>query len=304
MDGYDSLRSQGRFATRGAGRAMSRGQFLLAAGGAVLVAYCLLVAAMFLLQRRLIYFPDLRVPEPVAAGAAVQVEHLHTGDGLSLLAWYSPPPRPDRCVIMFLHGNAGNIGDRAHLLARLTALGFGVMLPEYRGYGGNPGSPSEVGLMRDADAALSLLQARGVPPNRTVLWGESLGTGIAIRLAARSRVAALILQSPYTSLVALARRQFPWIPGLRLLLRDRFDSLADIGGIRSPILVMIAGNDRVIPPEMSRSLLAAARAPVQLWEAPEADHNDLQAFGAVDAAAAFLDRLGERGCGANNPGNW
>ncbi|HUB49365.1 MAG TPA: alpha/beta hydrolase [Acetobacteraceae bacterium] len=158
--------------------------------------------------------------------------------------------------------------------------------------------------MRDANAALSLLQAQGVPPNRTVLWGESLGTGIAIRLAARSRVAALILQFPYTSLEALARRQFPWIPGLRLLLRDRFDSLAHIGGVRSPILVMIAGDDRVIPPDMSRSLLAEARAPAQLWEAPGADHNDLQAFGAVDAAAIFLRHLGERGCGADHAGNW
>jgi hypothetical protein len=164
-------------------------------------------------------------------------------------------------------------------------------MPAWRGYGGNPGQPSEAGLLRDAEAGLAALTAGGIPPGRIVVWGESLGTGVGVRLAAENpgRIAALILESPYTSLLDLARLHYPVLPA-GLLLRDRYDSLSRIGDVGVPALIMIGGRDTLVPPEMGRRLAAAARAPAPVWEAPLAGHNELGEHGAVEAAAAFLAR--------------
>jgi hypothetical protein len=266
---------------------------LLATLGAAALFVGVLGAGIWAGQDRLIYFPDpAPPPSPAALGLPeARALTLRTADGLDLLAWHLPPARADGPVILYLHGNGGSLAHRAPRLARFRAEGIGALLVQWRGYGGNPGAPSEDGLAEDARAGLAALRGLGVPAARTALWGESLGTGPAVRLAAErpEEVAAVVLESPYTSLLDLARLHYPVLPA-GLLLRDRYDSLSRIGAVRAPLLVLVGGRDGLVPPAMGRALAAAATAPVELWEAPEAGHNELGAAGAVEAAAAFLRR--------------
>lgn len=249
-------------------------------------------ATLWALQGRLIYFPTREPPPaPEALGlTGVETTRLRTSDGLSLLAWRLPSATEAAPVIIFLHGNAGSLAHRASRVRQFQREGWGAILVEWRGFGGNAGEPREAGLLADAEAALGLLRAEGVAAGRIVLWGESLGTGVAVRLAAErpDDVAAVVLESPYTSLLALAGWHYPWAPA-RLLLRDRYDILSRIGTVRAPILVIHGGRDEVVPAAMSRAVAAAATA--TLWEAPQAGHMDLTAAGAPAVAAAFLRRV-------------
>lgn len=259
---------------------------------AALAAVATALLALFLLQDRLIYFPDRARPDPVLAGLHGVIEgHVTTADGLRLLTWTVPPREASSPVLLYLHGNGGNLAHRAGRLARFAGLGWGVVMLEWRGYGGNLGRPREAGLISDARAALEAIRAEGIDPARTALWGESLGTGVAIALAAEQprAVAAVILESPYTSLLALGQLHYPWLPS-RWLLRDRYDSLSRIGAVEAPMLIMSGGRDRLVPPAMGDALARAARAPVERWVAPQAGHNDLAEAGAIEAAAGFLGR--------------
>ncbi len=250
-------------------------------------------AALYAFQDRLIYFPDAAPPPaPSALGlAGVEVVRLRTADGLDLLAWHAPPPQADAPVLLYLHGNGGNLVHRAARMRRFRELGFGVLLVQWRGYGGNPGAPDEAGLNEDAQAGLRALQAAGVPAARIVPWGESLGTAMAIRLAAEQpeAVGAVILESPFTSMLALAGLHYPLLPA-SLLLRDRYDSLSRGGAVRVPVLILQGGRDNLVPPRMGRELAAAMAAPVEIWETPEAGHNEIGGAGGLEAAAAFLAR--------------
>ncbi len=259
-------------------------------GGAALVALGL-GGALWAFQDSLIYFPSTARPAPPEAYGLRGVEEVtvRTADGLGLLAWHAPPAQPGAPVILYLHGNGGNLAHRAARLREVQARGWGALVLQWRGYGGNPGRPGEAGLLADAEAALGVLRAEGVPPGRTVLWGESLGTGVAVRLAAErpEAAAALVLESPYTSLLELARLHYPFLPS-GLLLRDRYDSLSRIGAVRVPMLIVQGGRDTLVPPSMGRALAEAARAPVQLREQPEAGHNGIDFAASLDAAAGLL----------------
>jgi len=250
-------------------------------------------AALYAFQDRLIYFPDPRPPPaPSAMGLqGVREVRLRTADGLDILAWEAPAPDGRAPVVLYLHGNGGHVAYRAERIAAFQRLGWGALVVQWRGYGGNPGAPSEDGLGQDAQAGLAHLRAQGVGTARTVLWGESLGTGVAVRLAAEQPDAAalLVLESPYTSLLDLAKRHHPLLPS-GLLLRDRYDSLSRVAAVRVPMLILQGAGDTLVPPEMGRRLQAAATAPVELWEAPGAGHNDIGPAGGVAAGAEFVRR--------------
>jgi hypothetical protein len=257
--------------------------------GSALAAYGVLVGGLYVFQRHLLYFPDPSRPE-LADLAALGVREitLKTADGLSLLSWYVPP-RDNRPVIAYLHGNGGHIGYRAERLRWFARNGYGVLMAEYRGYGGNPGTPTERGLIADGAAALDFVGGEGIAPNRLVIYGESLGSGVAVALAAGRRVASLILEAPFTSVAEVAQHHYSFIPA-STLVRDRFDSLAKIGQVRAPILVLHGERDRVVPLRFGRALFDAAPEPKELWLAREAGHEDLVRYGALEAVLDFLRR--------------
>jgi fermentation-respiration switch protein FrsA (DUF1100 family) len=250
--------------------------------------YAALIGALFLFQRRLLFRPGPSRPELGDLGLLGVCEVVvTTRDGLALLSWYRPPPS-GRPVILYFHGNGGHIGRRAERLRRFADAGLGVLLLEYRGYGGNPGSPCEQGLYADAEAAVAFLERQEIAPDRLVLWGESLGAAVAVDLAARREAAAVVLEAPFTSIAAVAQLHYPYVPAA-MLLRDRFDALSRIGRIRSPLLVMHGGRDRIVPIRLGRALLEAAPPPKEGWFEPRAEHEDLGAFGALEAAVAFIE---------------
>lgn len=258
----------------------------LAVGSFYIIGLCLLT----LLQRRYVFVPARDRPDlsacPIASAREMAV---HTSDGLELLAWYVSPDDDTKPVILYLHGNGHHIGYRAPRLAYLNRLGWGALLLEYRGFGGNPGAPTETGLIQGARAAYETLRRLGIPSQRIILWGESLGTGVAVRLATDVEVGAVMLESPYTSILAIGQKQFPFVP-VAWLLKDRFDLIGRIPSVHAPVLIMVGGQDRVVPPAMSQAVFAAANGPKVMWLAPEAGHNDLAAAGAFDAVEAFVQK--------------
>jgi uncharacterized protein len=253
------------------------------------------VAGMWALQRRLIYFPDT-TPVGDAARTISWAEDvtLRTADGLELGAWLVPArPEADRgWAVLALPGNGGSRVGRAGLAELLSREGFTVLLVDYRGYGGNPGEPSEEGLARDADAAAQLLEDEGFSKERTLYLGESLGTGVAAALASRRPPAGLVLRSPFTDLAALGAHHYPWLP-VGLVLRDRFPVVEHVRDSPVPTVVIHGTADEVVP--SSQSAEVAAVAPVLVAEkvVPGAGHNDPVMFGrvVVDAVTGLVDRL-------------
>ncbi len=220
--------------------------------------------------------------------ASLREVTLATADGLRLLAWYVPPP-PDRPVLAYFHGNGGNLSNRAARVRMFAAARHGLLMVEYRGYGGNAGHPGETGFASDARAAMEFLAAQGFGADRLVVYGESIGTGVATRVAGEQAVAALVLESPYTSITALAGRRYFFLP-VRWLVRDPFDSLSRIGRVQAPILMLQGDRDTIVPPGLGRELFEAAPEPKQIWSAPDGGHENLMDVGAGQVVIDFIDR--------------
>lgn len=255
--------------------------------GLGLAGYALLVGLLFAFQRQILYLPDRNRPDLALAAVPRLTEvEIATADGLKLLSWYRPP-LGDAAVIAYFHGNGGHIGYRARRLREEFDPAWGVLILGYRGYGGNPGRPSEAGLIEDGRAALRFLDDQGIARGRLVLYGESLGTGVAVALAAESAAGALILESPYTSIVDAARAHYPFVP-VDWLLLDRFDSLERAAKVTLPVLILIGEQDRVIPPALGRRLAAALPGPTAIRAFPTAGHEDIYAHGGGQAVRQFL----------------
>jgi fermentation-respiration switch protein FrsA (DUF1100 family) len=252
-----------------------------------------LLALVWALQRRLIYFPFGGVPQPEALGLQhVEAVAFPTGDGLTLHGWFFPGAKPRGFTLLVCNGNAGNRAYRTPLAVALQARGIGVLLFDYRGYGGNPGSPSEAGLAADSRAARDyLLGRRDVERSRLVYYGESLGAAVATELASAHPPAALILRSPFTSMVDVGRVHYPILP-VHWLLRDRYPSIDRIGRIRAPLLVVGGDRDGIVPIEQSRRLYEAAGSSVRkLIVIPGADHNDEALLSGEQLIRAVVDLL-------------
>ena len=260
------------------------------------VGIAIIALMLFLIwigQRRMIYLPFGGTPalaeHDVPDAEAVTVR---TTDGLDLGAWYLPAASAGTGItVIVFNGNAGHRGFRTPLARALAAQGIATLLLDYRGFGGNPGSPSEAGLMQDARAARAWLDTKpGVDRTRIAYFGESLGSGVAVQLAAEHPPAALILRSPYTSLADVGRLHYPFLP-VSLLLRDRFSSIDTIRRVHAPVLVIAGERDSIIPASNSERLFAAANDPKRLEIIPGADHNDLALLSGsrmVDAIVRFL----------------
>ncbi len=226
-----------------------------------LAAYALVAAAMFVLQRQLQYVPDPSpLPPPAAVGLPRAVaEVLPTADGQRLTAWWVAPADDARPMYLYLHGNGAHLASRARRFARLTADGAGLYAVSWRGYGGSTGSPTEAGLIEDARAAYARL-AREVAPRRIVVYGESLGTTVAVLLAAEVETAGLVLDSSFASALALAADAYPWLP-VGWLLRDRYRADLAAPNVTVPVLQVHCADDPVTPLAHAKALHALLREP-------------------------------------------
>jgi pimeloyl-ACP methyl ester carboxylesterase len=247
------------------------------------------------LQRSLIYFPDAsKVPPAAEVLPGARDVVLRTEDGLELGAWFVPAEeRRDReLAVLYAPGNGGNRAGRAGLAKELSRRGFTVLVMDYRGYGGNPGTPSQDALAADALAAARALEDEGYPPERTIYFGESLGTGVVAALASHHPPAALALRSPFTELADVGAHHYPWVP-VRLLLRDRYPVLEHVRDSAVPVTVIRAARDSVVPTHLSHHVAGAAGTLVEEVVLEGVDHNDAAMFGppVADAVVRLADAL-------------
>lgn len=251
-----------------------------------IVGYGGLLAAMYFWQRGLMYFPDtVRRPPAQAGFPQAQEVELATSDGEHIIVWHAPP-RADKPVILYFQGNGGGLDLRAGRFVKLAADGLGIVALNYRGYGGSSGKPSEDGLLRDAAAAYDFAAAR-YPPERIVVWGESLGTGVAVALAATKPVARVLLESPYTSAADIAASIYWFIP-VRLLMLDQFRSDARIAKVTAPVVVLHGARDVTVPITLGERLYELIRSPKRFIRLPNAGHADHDAHGALELVTPFL----------------
>ena len=251
------------------------------------------LALIWALQRRLIYFPS-RGPVPEAADVidGARDVTLETGDGLELGAWFVAPQGADKDVaVLVANGNAGNRSSRAPLAEALADEGLSVLLFDYRGYGGNDGSPSEEGIRMDVRAARAFL-AENAARDRIIYFGESLGAAVVTELATEFAPAGLLLRSPFTDLAAVGREHYPFLP-VTLLLRDRFAVVENLEKLNVPTTVVYGANDTIVPPDQSRAVARAASVLVRAIEVEGAGHNDLALLNGDELIVATVE-LAER----------
>jgi uncharacterized protein len=269
---------------------------LLFSAGLLLALLAAAALGLYLAQDRLIYFPQRALDaRPADYGLEAEDLAVETRDGVRLAGWWIRGG--GQTVLILFHGNAGNASHRLERVRDLvTALGVDVVLVDYRGYGESAGNPSEAGLYEDAEAVGAVVAARGVPPRRVVLFGESLGCAVALESALRRPCAAVILEAPFLSASAMAKRVYPFVPSF--LVRARFDNGERISRLAVPKLIVQAERDDVVPPDQTRRLFALAAEPKDYFVIPGAHHNDTYLVGGrayLETLRRFLDGVASAG---------
>lgn len=235
------------------------------AAGAMAVVYIAVFALLVAYQRNLLFQGSRHGIAPPPPGSIYRVDAVGAADGTRIAIWRAAAPRPDAPTIVFFYGNGGTLADFSRIGEAMHDRGYGVVLASYRGYSGNGGRPSEAGLMADARAILARVHGK------TILWGHSLGTGVAARMAAEGRASALILESPYTAVSDVAARRFPYYP-VRWFLWDSFDTLDLVPRIKVPVLILSGGRDRIVPFDMGETLASRFGRRATFLAFPRADH--------------------------------
>jgi fermentation-respiration switch protein FrsA (DUF1100 family) len=262
------------------------GILILILGGAYLAA----LASIVWMQRSFLYFPMRETMSPTEAGfAKAQVLSLQTPDGDNLVTWYAPAA-DGKPLLLYFHGNGGGLSDRAQRFTDMTAQGDGLLAVSYRSYFGSTGKPTEEGLHMDAETAYAKAIKLGYTPNRIVAVGESLGTGVAVALAAEKPVAALILDSPYTSILDIAKKTY-WMFPTRLVMLDQYHSDELIGKVHVPVLMVHGSEDGIIPLHLAKELFRLANEPKTFIEVPAAGHMVLGRPDVLPRAMQWLDAL-------------
>lgn len=255
-----------------------------------LLFYFVLVVLVIFLQRALIYYPDRKhyTQSDVGVSGFTDIT-VQTSDNLKLEGWYKPAQTGKPTLLMF-HGNGSNHAWRAPTFTPLTDMGYGLLLASYRGYGANKGTPSEDGLYRDAEAFFTWLTKNApIPATSIVLYGESLGTGVAVEMALRHQdVRGLVLEAPYTSIPEVAAFHYPFIPFTKQLVWDKFDSASKIDRITTPKLFMLAGRDNTVPTHFGQRLFDLAATPKTLRVYQQASHTSILKDGGITALLDFL----------------
>ena len=253
----------------------------------VLTGYACGLVVLFFAQRSLLFpIPTAERTTPQAAGFPEAQEHvLTTADGEKVIVWHVPA-KPGHPVVLYFHGNGDFLAGFFGRFRDLIADGTGIVALSYRGYAGSSGQPSERGLLQDAAAAYAFTTAR-YSADRIVVWDFSLGTGVAVALAAEQPLRGLILEAPYTSLADVAASAFPIFP-VRLVMKDPFHSDQRIARVNAPLLVLHGAHDATIPITFGERLFALAHEPKQFVRFPDGGHNDLDAYGATATARKFI----------------
>jgi pimeloyl-ACP methyl ester carboxylesterase len=267
---------------------MTRGRVLRVLTAVLLIAGALLAAAWGF-QRRLVYLPGPSPVPPVheVLPGATQVR-LHTADGLDLDAWFLRARAPGRdATVLVANGNGGNRSLRAPLAAALSEAGFSVLLFDYRGYGGNQGSPSEAGLALDVRAARDFL-VENTPTGKLLYFGESLGAAVVTELATEHPPDGMLLRSPFVDLAAVGSVHYPFLP-VRTLLRDRYAVARQLSRVTAPTTVVLGTADSVVPAAQSRVVANAAAGPTRVVEVPGAGHNDRALLDGPELIKAVAD---------------
>ncbi|MGH9367887.1 MAG: alpha/beta hydrolase, partial [Thermoanaerobaculia bacterium] len=269
---------------------------ILSAAGILLALLVALLALLYASEDRLIYFPQKALDaRPEDYGLTAEDLAVETADGVRLSGWWIRGR--GELVLLFFHGNAGNVSHRLERARDLVAaLGLDVVLVDYRGYGESGGKPSENGLYEDGEAIWRAVAARGVAPGRIVMFGESLGCAVAIETALRRPCRALILEAPFLSVPEMAKSVYPFLPSF--LVRTKFDNGSKAARLAVPKLLVAAERDEVVPPQQTRRLFALAAPPKELFVIPGARHNDASLVGGkpyLEALRRFLE-------GAEPPG--
>jgi pimeloyl-ACP methyl ester carboxylesterase len=253
----------------------------------LLAAYVLVCVAAYFGHRHFMYFPNPNRTPPSEAGLfGFQEIEIRGHDGVTLVAWYAST-KADKPTLLYFHGNSANAANRAPRLQTIQEDGFGVLYLNNRGYGGSGGSPTEEDNTRDAITAYDYLAGRGVVPEKIVAYGESLGSGQALRLAAQRRLAAVALEAPLTSTVEVARSTYFWLP-LALIIADQYDNERNVRFVKAPLLVLHGDNDTVIPIEMGERIYRAANEPKRFERFPGGGHLDLFEQGAWERTKVFI----------------
>ena len=259
---------------------------LIAVFAILLFVYVGLAAMLYFAQRSMMYFPETIHTSPAEAGLPEAEEiSLTAADGVHIVGWHVAPG-DGKPVILYLHGNGGALRYRVERFHRLIKEGVGLVAIEYRGYGGSEGSPSEAGLFADAEAAYAFAASR-YRPDQLVLWGESLGTGLAVYLAAEKPVGRVILEAPFTSTAAVAAQRY-WFMPVRLLMKDQFRSDERIANVTAPVLILHGLNDRVVPYAMGEQMFDLAKGNKHIVRFIDGGHEDLDQYGALHAVGRFL----------------
>ncbi len=254
------------------------------------LTYAVFVGLVYHYQRHLLYHPDKAIAEPSHYGLQGFFDILlPSSDGVNVQLWYRAAV-PGFPTVVYYHGNASNIGNRAGIYAALAEKGFGVLALSYRGYGKSTGDPTEQGIYDDARTALRFLtDQQHIPLKHIIVFGESLGTGVAVQMASEYDVAALVLQAPFTSVAARAAEIYFYIP-VNMMIYDKFDSLSKIAKVKPPLLLFHGDLDTVIPIRMGKTLFAAANEPKQAVYFPNNAHNDFDSHVLSDHVLALAKK--------------
>lgn len=263
---------------------------------ALVLIYALVAVTAMIFQRRLLYLPDTARISPQEAGlSGVSEIELKTPDGETLIVW-AAPAKSGRPTLLYFHGNGGGLVDRRERIQRFMTAGYGVFMMSYRSYSGSTGAATEKANIADAALAFDTLVARGVPPSDIVIYGESLGTGVAVQTAAARKPGAVILDAPYTSMIAAAQQHYAWLP-VKPFLSDTYRSDLYIAQVSAPLLILHGAMDGIISVDLGKKLFSQANQPKDMVVFEQGNHTDLYNHGALKSVNDFVQKHFKSGGG-------
>jgi len=236
-----------------------------------ILLYCLIVLLTYVFQRNLLYHPNENNYSDDKLKILVESIKIKTHDNIELISWFHNKNLIDYKTILFLHGNAGQLKNRIHKINHYKNIKINFLLIAWRGFNGNKGKPTEKGLYEDARSAVKWLKSQGIEEKDIIIYGESLGAGVATEIAQYKKFAGIILESPFTSMVEVGQDKYPYLP-VKLLLKDKYESNKKIKNIKSPVLIMHGKNDNIVPFHMGKKMYELANEPKYSYFTDYDDH--------------------------------